>query len=267
MTTALSLPAQATLLAYEGFDTASANGTDVTIVGVTGSGFSGYTNTNFRMDTEDGLSYSDGSGNTLVSTGKSAGMEANVSGTQNLWLDLSSPIVNSGQTIYFSFLTDVTAVDSWDVMAGLVDTYDTDSESPNDELEAGFRSTSSNWGIYSDNNGIDERTGPATGTGQYFVVSELNLGTGGMTTYLNPTDLENIAGTAANTLTDTATATLNTIEGFVFGLGNDAAGTVDEIRIGTTLGDVSSIPEPATIGLLGVVSAGILFVRRRFGRM
>ena len=36
----------------------------------------------------------------------------------------------------------------------------------------------------------------------------------------------------------------------------------DEIRLGTTLADVSAIPEPATLGLVAFFGTSVLFIRR-----
>ena len=43
-------------------------------------------------------------------------------------------------------------------------------------------------------------------------------------------------------------------------------GDFDEIRIGTTFADVSPIPEPSTVALLGLGALGLLAMRRRFTR-
>ncbi len=257
-----TLQAQATLIAYEGFDTTNAIASDASATGVTGSGFSGYGNTNFRMDLEAGLSYTDGSGNTLVSTGRSAGMDTAVGGTQNLQLALNSTITNSG-TVYMSFLIDITAVTSFGVNGGLQDSEVGNSSSPTSANEAIFRSTSTNLGIYADGTGIDERTGPSTGTGLYFFVAELNMDTETMTGYLNPTDLTNIAGTATHTISESATSTWGDMSHFIFSLGGQEAGTIDEIRIGTTLADVAPIPEPSSTALLGLGGLALLLRRKK----
>jgi len=47
------------------------------------------------------------------------------------------------------------------------------------------------------------------------------------------------------------------------GASNQIVGFIDEMRFGTSLSDVTVIPEPATIGMLGV-SFVTLFLRRRF---
>lgn len=255
----------ASVIAYEGFNTTSANGTDVTTVGVTGSGFSGYGDTNFRHDIEDGLSYTDGLGNVLVTTGKSGGMDAVTSGTQNLQLTLSSTITNTG-TIYMSFLTNVTAVNSFGIQIGLQDSQVTNSASPTASLEAAFRSTSSNYGAYSDGAGIDARTGPGSATGLYLVVSELNMDTEVMTMWVNPTNLNNVSGTAAGTMTGTATGTWEDMTSFVFSLGGEEEGLIDEIRLGTTLADVTpftAVPEPSSALLTALALCFGVSKRRR----
>lgn len=255
-----SLAAEANLIAYEGFDTTAANGTKVSVAGVTGSGFGGYGGdpvTNFRMLIHDGLSYQDSNNQVLTVTGKAGGMAAFVSGTQNLQLSLSSTLGNSG-TFYTSFLLDITDVTSFGVMVGLQDSAVASGASPTASLEAAFRSTSSNYGIYADAIGIDERTGPATGTGGFLVISELNMDDEVMTTWLNPSDLANVSASATHTISEGATGTWDDMTSFIFSLGGQEAGTVDEIRIGETLADVvpyTVIPEPSSLvlGLLGVV--------------
>lgn len=261
-----SIPsAQASLIAYEGFDTSASNGTDFTNVGTTGSGFNApdSSTTNWRMDIEDGLSYTDNFGNSLLTRGKSAGMEAVVNGTQNLQLGLSSTITNSG-TVYSSFLINVTAIDTWGINVGLQDSQVGDQVSPTTSLEAAFRSTSTNYGIFSDGAEIRDDSGPATGTGLFFVVSELNMDSETMTTYLNPGDLNDVVGSASHTLSDTASGTWEDMNSFIFSLGGTASGTVDEIRIGTTLGDVTPVPEPSTYALFfGIATLGFTFFYRR----
>lgn len=254
---------QAVLLAYEGFDTANAIASDASAAGVTGSGFSAYGDTNFRMDLEAGLGYSDTSGNTLVSTGRSVGLAnaGTTGGTQNLQLTLASSVTTG--TIYSSYILDVTAVTSFGIMVGLQDAQVGNSASPTSSLEAAFRSTSSNYGIYADGQ-IDARTGPAVGTNTFFVVSEINMDTGAMTTWLNPTDLENVSGTAATTISGSGAA-FDDVTSFIFSLGGQENGAIDEIRLGTTIGDVTPIvvPEPSSTALLGLGGLALLLRRRK----
>ncbi len=258
--------AHANLIAYEGFLTSEGNGTDFNDIGATGSGFSNpdASSTNFRMDIEDGLSYTDNFGNALLVSGKSAGMEAFESGTQNLQLGLTSPITNSG-TVYMSFLMDITAVSSWGIQTGLTDGQVGDSSSPTGILEAALRSTSTNYGLYSDGL-LDERTGLSTSTGLFFFVAEMNLDADTMTGYLNPGNLLDVANTSTE-MTGTLSGSFASMDSFVFSLGGDEAGTIDEIRIGTTMADVTPVPEPGHLGLaFGLASLAFIATRRRFSR-
>lgn len=258
--------AQANLIAYEGFLTSEGNGTDFNDVGATGFGFSNpdASSTNFRMDIENGLSYTDNFGNSLLVGGKSAGMEAIVGGTQNLQLGLLSPITNSG-TVYMSFLMDIAAVNSWGVAAGLTTGQVGDSASPTTSLEAALRSTSTNYGLFSDGL-LDARTGPPSATGLFFFVAELDMDAETMTGYLNPGNLLDVANTST-TMTGTLDGTWATMDSFIFSLGGDAAGTIDEIRIGTTMGSVTPVPEPAHLAFIfGLASLAFIATRRRFLR-
>jgi hypothetical protein len=250
-------------LAYEGFATSAAPGTDVTTVGATGFGFESPTtdNTNFRMDIEAGLSYTDSFGNNLLVTGGSVGMEAITSGTQNFQMGLSNPISNTG-TVFMSFLVNVTDVTTWGIMTGLTSGQVGDAASPTAALRAAFRSTSSNYGIYSEVPKMDQRTGPPTGAGTYFVVSKLDMTAETMTTYLNPTNLQDVENTST-TLFGTLDSSWSTLDSFIFSLGGDEAGTIDEIRIGTTLADVTPVPEPSTVGLVFGCAALLLLATRK----
>lgn len=254
----------ANLIAYEGFDTAQSNGSDFSDVGTTGSGFSATTTdqTDFRMDIEDGLTYTDGFGNSLVTTGKSVGMDTVVNGTQNFQLSLDSPITNSG-TVYMSFLMDVTAVSSWGVMTGLTNEVLGRTSSPTSALEAALRSTPGNYGLFSDGL-FDERTGLATATGTYMFIAELDMDAETMTGYLNPNDLTDVTN-SSTVMTASADATWSDMNTFIFSLGGDEAGTIDEIRLGSTMGSVTPVPEPSLMALFAGLAAlgGVVMYRRR----
>jgi len=260
-----TLSSYAALLAYEGFDTAAANGTKLDTVGVTGSGFSSYSNTYYRMTINDGLGYSDGSGNTLVATGKSGGMTNLLGGTQNAQIMLSSAITSADTgNIYMSFLHQIDSADSWGMAAGLYNTVGPVSGNPGNAVAA-WRSTSSNFGIFG-NDGIDLRFGPDSTPASdllMFVVAEMDLDTGTMAAWINPTDLTDVANTAAYSMTDTTgSGSFIDMNLFSFSRKNGSA-KFDEVRIGTTIADVTPIPEPATLGLFGVFGAAALFIRKR----
>jgi len=162
-----------------------------------------------------------------------------------------------------SFLLNVTAIDGFGLKAGLQDSSVASNTNSDASLEAAFRSTSSNYGIFSDGNfAVD--TELALTTGLFLITSELNMDMETMTTWLNPTDLTNVAATATSTVTATASGTWVDMTSFVLGSGNGEAVGIDEIRIGRSLSDVAPIPEPGTFALIaGFVSLGALLLRRR----
>lgn len=264
MATALcTATSQATLLAYEGFDNGS-TGNQTIQTALSGSGFTSMTNGNYRFVVTNGLSYTDGSANTLTSTGNSSGISPAVGGTQNLQLSFGA--VSSGK-LYVSFLTDIDSVITWGLAFGLQGSQvdGSISTSPNNTLEAGLRSTSNanaGWGLWN-GNGLDERTTAST-LGLSFLVMEVDIDNNAVTAWLNPTDLEDIANTSTVLADGGDTYTVGTVNSFLFSLGGDEAGRIDEIRIGTTIGDVSPIPEPATLGLVSLFGGTILFIRKRF---
>jgi hypothetical protein len=82
-----------------------------------------------------------------------------------------------------------------------------------------------------------------------------------VTLFVNPTpglSLPSVAGTVLTTSTDVSLLNVH------FYPGNNAnMGAFDELRFGTTFADVTPIPEPATIMLLGLGGLGILGRKRR----
>ena len=263
----LSSSAQASIIAYEGFDGGTI-GSDVAGVGsATGTGFEDLTSatTNFRFDTRAGLSYLN-----LDVSGNSAGEIVAAGGTQNLQLELSTPI-NSG-TIWSSYLMQVNGVNSWGQVSGMFSGSVGSGNSTGSVEEATLRATSSNWGVKG-KAGLDSRTGPDSTpdtTGTFFVVNEYNLDTGTMTAYLNPTDLTDVIGTASHSITDSATSGSFSFTHFGFSLAGSAASTgfIDEVRIGDTLADVTpltstAVPEPTSLAILGMCGLGMLTRRRR----
>ncbi|VGO19120.1 hypothetical protein SCARR_01176 [Pontiella sulfatireligans] len=254
-----SMSAQATLLAYEGFDAVG----NIRVRAMPGG--MGFTNnatlTNYRMRTYDsaGLSYTDGQGNSLEVEGQYGGMDVLIAGTKNLQLELTDGAISSG-TVYMSYLFDADNATTG-FTAGLLSGAVGASSTMGPVMQAMVRATSTGWGNFGVPSGIDDVDGPTT-AGLHFVVSEVNLDAGTMTTYFDPTDLTDVAGSASHTIASTG-ATFSPITHFGLTLGANI-GYVDEIRIGETIGDVTPIPEPATLGLISAFGGAILFIRRCF---
>lgn len=226
-----------TLYAYEGF-----NGSGQ-IAGTTGSGFT-LTNTNYRMVFKPGLDYTDDLGNSLQTTGKAVGMTNVTAGTQNLQLALDS--ITNG-TVYASYLLKLEAGDSFGLMTGLQTAPVGDAATPTTSIAAGFRSTSSNFGAYSDPAGIDERTGPDStpyAISNMLVVLKANIETGELTVWLNPTNLNDVAGSASYTMSGSGTQ-LGDISSVLFSLGGLEQASIDEIRIGNSLDIVVPLADPS----------------------
>ncbi len=225
------------LYAYEGFDTASANGTQVKSLSPTGNGFSTFTNTYYLMKIFDGLSYEDSNENALDVTGKSCGMTNLLGGTQNLQLLLDNAISSTDTgVVYMSFLQQIDSANEWGMAAGLYNTIGAAGSSAGTAVAA-WRSTPSNFGIFG-NDGIDERLGPGSAPASnllMFVVAKLDLDTGTMTAWINPTNLANVVVSATWTMSE-ATASGSFIDMNLFTLSRKNGSTkIDEIRIGNTL--------------------------------
>ncbi|VGO19106.1 LamG-like jellyroll fold domain-containing protein [Pontiella sulfatireligans] len=229
------------VIAYEGFD---AVGNIRVRDMVPGYGFTNNADlTNYRYRTYDsaGLSYTDGNGNSLEVEGQYGGMDLQVSGTKNMQLELTGGAISTG-TVYMSYLLDVDNGTSG-FTAGLLSGAVGASSSMGSVMQAMVRTTSSGWGNFGIPSGIDDVGGPTT-AGLHFVVSEVNIDAGTMTTYFDPTDLTDVAGSASHTIASTG-ATFSPITHFGLTLGSNF-GYVDEIRIGNTLESVTPfVPTPA----------------------
>lgn len=234
------------LYAYEDFF--GIIGEQVDSTGATGSGFT-VTNTNFRMQYKTGLEYTDSLGNVLQTQGNAAGMTNIVAGTQNLQLSLNT--LSSG-VVYASYLLELEAGTGFGLMTGLQTAPVGDSDNPITSIAAGFRSTSSNFGSYSDTGGIDERTGPGSSpyaVSNLLVIIEAGLDNDELTVWLNPTNLTDVAGSAAYTMSGTG-SDIGSVSSFLVSLGGLEQATVDEIRIGNTLDAVLPLVDPNTETLL-----------------
>lgn len=235
-----------TLYAYEDFY--GIIGEQVDLNGSTGYGFT-VTNTNFRMQYKTGLGYIDSLGNVLQSQGNAAGMTNIVAGTQNLQLALDE--LSSG-TIYASYLLELEAGTGFGLMTGLQTAPVGDSANPITTIAAGFRSTSSNFGAYSDTGGIDQRTGPDStpyAISNMLVIIKANLDSDALTVWLNPTNLTDVVGSAAYTMSGTGSG-IGSLSSVLLSLGGLEQATIDEIRIGNTLDVVVPLVDPSVQTLL-----------------
>jgi hypothetical protein len=236
--------AQATPIAYEGFDYAvgnleTSNG---------GTGWAGAWTATGNTVATPGFGVTAGShpttGNLLDLGGSNVG---------NFRVLTSSPDA-PGSTLYLSFIADVDSAD----YAGL-----SLFEGGTENLFLGKTFSAANWGIdiVSPAIGVNSTTPTST---QSLLVYRLDFG-GGTTAgdtlirlYVNPA-----VGTepiTADASIEKANFTWDQIR-VQAGL-NAADGAFDEIRFGTTYADVAVVPEPASLGLAAVGSV-LLLGRRR----
>jgi hypothetical protein len=92
-------------------------------------------------------------------------------------------------------------------------------------------------------------------------VVKLSLDTGGVDLWVGDDAVTAIDITAAADISATG-ATLAGVDSIRIGNGMDVS--VGGLILGDTYQDVNAIPEPATLGLIGVFGGGLLFIRRRF---
>jgi hypothetical protein len=119
------------------------------------------------------------------------------------------------------------------------------------------------WTLSEINGGPSTSTGVARTVGQtYLMVLEIEFVTEGsdrVTLFVNPTPGLSGPSVTGTTITTTKDFCLYNVQ-FYPGSGTNN-GSMDELRFGSTFADVVPIPEPATIGLLGL--GGLVLLRRR----
>lgn len=260
---ALAMPAQASILAYEGFDYTA--GSAVAGNGSLGAGWAG----SWTGETAASVSSATMTYGSLSTSGNSwrSGVDVNVRtlrsldasasgtfGTAGL-VDSNGYIGQDGTTLYFSFLEQISVVPGTypdDLRYYAVElNKDTRNYDPNRVLLIGHDDTLSTY--YSAANklsGTSTSLG-AEDTNVNFYVVKLTFGTGNndtATIYRNAS-LTGEPAVAAATLTgDFSTKSMN-IGRFV---GVNPVLNVDEIRFGTTYADVVPIPEPSMVAMLTV---------------
>ena len=266
---------QATLLLYEGFDYAGSlsNGADLTgVSGGSGNWSGAWTNNGSAMAfSSTGLSYTDAGGRTLSATGGAVADNATGNGVVVAKRFYTPGTIGESGTLWFSMLVNYT-----DGAHDYVHFGGTDGTAGRD---SGFGFAVGNGTVgggiaddnlaasLSDNAGglLNAGTTPAFTLGStHLVVGRLSLVDGGNDTldiWLDP-ELTS-AYFSTNAVDSSVTAGFVSVTNlFQIGSGAAAIATYDELRLGTDVTDVIAIPEPMTLGLIGLSGIGILFARR-----
>ncbi|MEM1211586.1 MAG: PEP-CTERM sorting domain-containing protein [Planctomycetota bacterium] len=263
---AVTTHATAELIVYEGFDYSSpvVDGTDIAgLSGGTPTGSPGFNGSVWRdgnngtraefVFEETGLAYTDGLGNELIVGGGST-VEPDTGNTSVYFreFDKGSGLLDTGNAVYFSFLTAV--VGDGSRVFGLT-TSDTNF---------GFRlfRDAGFWRVQIGGVGVTSTV--STDNFDGLVVGRITMkdGNDDFEIWFNPDDISSEAalGTADIQFLDGAnTPNFNRfrLEGGNFPTDLQ----FDEIRLGTTFADVVPIPEPGSLALIGL--GGLVIAARR----
>lgn len=250
--------AQAALLAYEGFNYTEADGTSL-------AGLNGGTGFNTAWPTPansvtlaPGLSFT----GSLPSAGKAGrwGASANVGVGRQYNGGGSITPVSGSTTYWYSLLVQPVSV------GGSQGTLIPFRSSTSGDGQNG-------WGVRLNNTGTFVAWTPTqaagapsaaiTGGTTYLILGRLDLtttgGTNSIWVYANGATLptsEAGLGAATSSMSQANTTGMFQLSGRSFS-GNSAGLPWDEVRVGTTLGDVIPVPEPATLGLLGLATVAL----------
>jgi hypothetical protein len=265
---ALLPAAKATLLANDPFltGTAPANG-EYSVASITGqnptvTGFSGAWIGGSGNILATSLSYSNPNydaptGGSFKSTG--ANRQRRVFDT----LTASLFSTNANGTVYMSFLANFAGgTGGWNYAALELGNGGTD---PNKAFAIGLDTSVANNFMYQLNNGTKTSMGVAKDANTHLFLVEFNLSsTASMDSvhmWIDPT-----LGGAGDPTGGVTVSGLNLLAMNDLSIGSGAANnSFDEIRVGTTLADVTmaAVPEPASLGLLALGGLGILMAARR----
>ncbi len=207
----------------------------------------------FATDSADLGGMSDGSGfSDSWSGGSYAVADGVVTGSGAAFRTLSSEFGSTGE-VWMSFDAVRNSGSAW----GFVSLFDGTST---ERLIVGDWYKQNVWSMEAKGGTRGETTIANDGTYRTAVV-KLTLDTGTMDLWVgdDATTAVDVSGDADLTVTGGTFAGIDTVR-----IGNGMDVSVGDLRIGDTALDVQAIPEPATIGLIGMVGGGLLFVRRRF---
>ena len=267
-------PARATLMAYEGFASTNYTAGPLTGQNPVVSGFTNAwtaANTNFFAGgASQALTYSnivsDDTGGSYSTT------NINSRATRAMSTILGGNSVSGTNTYYISLMMKVSAVDSLNYRA-----FELESEFNNRNFQFGAAADtgSINWGMRVTTASSTFLTNLSTVTAvaneTVFAVLKLRYSSAAnddaVDLWVNPSDLSSEVGST----------NFVTISGFSF-LHNSAknislarftgsgSASWDEIRVGTTWADVTPVPEPSTVALLGLTGIAAIAYRIRRNR-
>ncbi len=258
----LATSTQAALLAYEGFDytpagTVLENGTLNGGTGwALGSGWEGAAVSRFKV-AATGLTYTGlapapiGGSATQVSNDK-PGARRVLASAQTSGTVYMSTLMNIGWG-YGGMIGLAQGANPGGSFAGFgLVASDDGTRTPCVTNGAGFTSTPSS-----------VVTGGSVTAGQRFLVAKIDLDAQTIKVFadVTPGDPEPASATATTSFSGYDTAQgLTTVVMYSY---NRFQGNIDEIRLGNTYADVTAVPEPTSIALLGLGSLGLAYRRRR----
>lgn len=241
--------ANAALLVYEGFDYAEGDFTDGS------NGGTGWDAGWADVVTGSGPDEQIMSGSLVspVAHLPSTGNNLNVAGTNDrFYRGVSSQNIGAdGTTIYMSFLAQQLGSSVQNAAMELKrggSTYVASMGSDSAAAVFGFTDKQNSA------NNISAGTYPAPDTDAHLWLLQFDFAAGSDTVTLTYDGVEQGSTTVAD-------GSFDRIGAFFYS--GTAGMAIDEIRVGTELADVVAVPEPATLGLLGLAFGGLVMLRRR----
>lgn len=257
-----STSANASVIATESFDYPTADYGDGLTGSNGGSGFSGAWKAFGGSNVRDGIF----AGNVPVTStvapiavGNHARVQLSTSGV-GIGRNLSTVMGTDNTTAWLSFNMQNNNTSTVEEFAVFF-TTNGENRSTLFGATAGTGGQSRSDGQFDIANGAANADYAARDTGNHFILVRFDFGFANndtVTIFNDPTNLTNFSGSGSAQITG-VNATFD-------GIGMTAAVAtlqIDEIRIGDTLSDVSSIPEPSAMALLGLSSLALLLRRKK----